>query len=74
MQMLRANTSAVLTVPELEAQIGVREGMTYDVDTSPWSETRAAHPWVFDDPADVADVEAASANPGEKRSTRRVAK
>ena len=66
--MKRANTNAALTVPEI-GPVTVKEGQTYDVDESPWSELAAEHPWVFEGPDDV--VEEATSNPGTKRNTRR---
>jgi len=69
MQMMRANTNAVLTVVELDSQVTVEENKTYDVDNFEWAAVLREHPWVFEAP-----VEQATAAPGEKRSTRRPAK
>lgn len=74
--MKRANASAALTVPTLDAVVSVRKDRTYDVDEHPWDEVAKAHPWVFEqlDDTDEAPVEEATAEPGTKRTTKRPAK
>ena len=69
-KMMRATVNAVLTVEALDGQVTVEENRSYDIDTFEWGQTLKEHPWAFDTDA---PIEAATAAPGEKRSTRRPA-
>lgn len=58
--MVRANQSAVVTLPD-GAVMAVQFGSLFDRDAA----IVVAHPWLFD------GVERATAEPGEKRTVRR---